>query len=79
MDGDESYQDLSAFDEPLRQLALIQMSSGAASIILTALANGDVIASIIRKPGGGSIPYARIDHLTRMLYLLPNDRTQDGD
>ena len=77
MDGDENHQDLSAFNEPLRQLALIQMSSGVASIILTALANGDVIASIMEAPGGGSVAYARVDHLTRMVYLLQNDRSQD--
>jgi hypothetical protein len=74
MDGEESYQDLSAFDEPLRQLALIQMSSGIASVTLTALANGDVIASIMKEAGGECVPYARVDHLTRMLYLLQNDQ-----
>jgi len=76
MSSEDSHQDLSVLDESLRQLALIQMSSGVASIALTALANGDLIASIMKEPGGGSIPYARIDHLTRMLVHLPDDRAE---
>jgi hypothetical protein len=76
MVSEEDYQDLSVLDEPLRQLALAQMRTDIPVVTLTALANGDVIASIMKEAGGGSIPYARIDHLTRMLGRLPDNRAE---
>ena len=76
--SDDKLNDLSILlDEPIHQLALAQMRSGVPVVTLTAFVNGDVIASIMKEPGGGSTPYARVNQLTRMLKLLRCDDAQD--
>jgi hypothetical protein len=59
-----------ALDTPLRDLALAQMQSGPPVIMLTLLATGDVMLSIMDKPGSACVAYARVDGRTRRFEQL---------
>lgn len=52
--------ELFVLEEPLRDLAKAQMQAGVASITLTPLANGDVVASIMSNPGDKTVPLGTI-------------------
>ena len=62
--------DLSILDDALRELAKAQMVVGAAAITSVALANGDVVVSVMTAPGAENLPYARIDRTSKRLQRI---------
>jgi len=62
--------DFTILDDVLRELAKAQMVVGAAAITSVALANGDVVVSVMTAPGAENRPYARIDRASKRLHRI---------
>ena len=70
MRATKNVPDLSILENVLRELAKAQMVVGAAAITSVALANGDVVVSVMTAPGAENLPYARIDRTSKRLQRI---------
>ena len=71
--------DFSILEDGLRELAKAQMVVGAAAITSVALANGDIVVSVMAAPGAENLPYARIDRASKRLHRITSGSPLTGE
>ena len=71
--------DFSILDDGLRELAKAQMVVGAAAITSVALANGDIVVSVMTAPGAENLTYARIDRASKRLHRITSGSPLTGE
>jgi len=71
--------DFSILEDGLRELAKAQMIVGAAAITSVALANGDIVVSVMAAPGAENLPYALIDRASKRLHRITSGSPLTGE
>ena len=70
--------DLSVLDDALRELAKAQMGLGTAAITLVRLTNGDVLVSVMADAGDKTLPYARVERVSKRLARIATSSLTDS-